>query len=269
MNLVTRSYGELSGPEKLLWKLYRHTTSGGDLACLRRLLSLGSEIDQPQVERLLGELLDSSDLLESVNAPVARQQSALPPQLAGRARLHQQCNLGGTGRGRAVLLYVLARLARPSVVVETGCFTGWDSALLLQALDRNQHGHLYSVDLPAREGQFGLAGPGASLSPDVSIGYLVPDALKHRWTLVVGDIRDELLPVLKEAQEVDLFYHDSDHSYDHVRWELDTALPYLRPGAVVVADDISWSLAFRDFAKTLDRRLVIHQKTPNVGSLVR
>jgi hypothetical protein len=253
-------------PKDTVWKLLRHVAGMGDLSCLRRLLSPTLVVDQQRIESLLGELCSSSELLESL-ASNNYHDSDFPRCLTAQERLLARIGLEGTGRGRALFLYAAVRLTKPSVVVETGCFTGWDSAVLLQALHNNGHGHLYTIDLPAREGLFSQIGPNSSLPADLPIGFLVPPAFKDRWTLIVGDVREELEPLLDSLPQVNLFYHDSDHSYEHMMWELTTVWPRLAAGSFVVVDDIAWSTAFWDFARRLGRFPVIHRKTPNVGAL--
>lgn len=231
----------------LLWKVRRHLGMG-DLRCVQRLC--GDKVREDVIRELLLELSPSKE-------PLAHGHNGFLTHL----------DLKATGRGRGIFLYICVRLLRPSVVIETGCFTGSDTALLLLALERNENGHLVSIDLRAVEGRFSQFGPG--LPEGVPIGFLVPDSLKHRWTLIVGDVRDELLPVLKRFGEVDFFYHDSHHSYDHMMWEFTTAWPHLKPGGLLVSDDIAWNTAFRDFARGVGRRVVIHNRTPNVGALLR
>jgi predicted O-methyltransferase YrrM len=255
-------------PKELAWKLLRHATGVGDVTCLRRLLPPQLGVDRQRIEELLEELLDSQELLDSLESN-GRLRSSLPESLTGRDRLLAHVNLDGTGRGRALLLYAAVRLARPSVIIETGCFTGWDSAVLLQALQRNGHGQLYTIDLPAEEGRFSQVGPNSGLPADLPIGFLVPPAFKDRWTLIVGDVREELGTLLERLPTIDLFYHDSDHSYGHMLWELTSVWPHLAPGGLVIADDIAWSTAFWEFARRLGRYPVIHRKTPNVGALAK
>lgn len=52
------------------------------------------------------------------------------------------------GAGHYPLLYFLSRLRRPAVVVETGVAAGWSSVAILEALEANQGGTLYSSDFP-------------------------------------------------------------------------------------------------------------------------
>lgn len=48
----------------------------------------------------------------------------------------------------APFLYVLCRISRPGVVVETGVGPGVSSTFILRALQRNRSGSLISIDLP-------------------------------------------------------------------------------------------------------------------------
>ena len=48
-----------------------------------------------------------------------------------------------------------------------------------------------------------------------------------------------------------LFYHDSDHSHDHIIFELECALPHMNPHGVMVVDDAGWTSATWDFAETI------------------
>ena len=75
------------------------------------------------------------------------------------------------------VLYCLATHLRAERVVETGVARGVSSRLLLGALERQGHGHLWSIDLP----------PLADELDDQS-GLLVPGRLRHRWTYLRGTV---------------------------------------------------------------------------------
>jgi methyltransferase family protein len=62
----------------------------------------------------------------------------------------------------------------------------------------------------------------------------------RRWTLLLPD----LLGVLGQ---VDLFLHDSDHSYENMVFEFEQALPRLVPGGVLMSDDTHLHPAWDDF----------------------
>jgi hypothetical protein len=47
---------------------------------------------------------------------------------------------------------------------------------------------------------------------------------------------------------VDLFFHDSEHTYENMLWEYRTIWPYIRMGGGVLAShDTDWNTAFKDF----------------------
>ncbi len=250
-----------------IWKAMRHYAVGDDVACLRGLLPADLVPNQRQADALLRELTASPELLAAVDTPESRRFDPATASLDADTRLERQLALDGAGRGRAVLLYITARILKPETVVETGCFTGWDSAVLLQALDRNGSGHLYSIDLPAKEGQFSQRGRNSGLPGGLRPGFLVPPSFRDRWSFIEGNVRAELMPLLDRLDGVGLFLHDSEHTYTHMMWEYAAVLPHMLDGGVIVSDDIAWNTAFWDFGAAIGRRCVIHRSNPNAGAL--
>ena len=51
---------------------------------------------------------------------------------------------------------------------------------------------------------------------------------------------------------MDCFYHDSEHSYEHMVWEFTQAYPCIRPGGLLLSDDITSSGAWDAFTEGLD-----------------
>jgi len=129
-------------------------------------------------------------------------------------------------------LYLVCRALRPQTVVETGVAYGLSSAFILQALEVNGQGRLFSIDLPP-----------LGKNPDAAVGMLIPDKLKQRWELHRGTSR-RMLPGLLRDRTVDIFVHDSLHTYRTMRWEFDAVWPRLRPGGVVLSDDVQGNRAF-------------------------
>jgi predicted O-methyltransferase YrrM len=132
--------------------------------------------------------------------------------------------------------YAICRALRPAVVVETGVGYGLTSSFILQALSLNRHGHLSSVDLPP-----------LWRNADSFVGSLVPDRLRVRWTLHRGASRRLLRRTLPLLGSVDLFIHDSLHSFSNMRAEFRMVTPALAPRAVVMADDIEGNGAFTEW----------------------
>lgn len=142
----------------------------------------------------------------------------------------------------AQALYRLCRLKRPSVVVETGVAYGMSTSYILAALRDNQHGRLYSIDFPP------LAKDAAN-----HVGALVPPELKDRWELIVGKSQQKLPALLEKLGEVDLFVHDSLHTYRNMRFEFDLAWPHLPQGGILVSDDIQDNDAFDELREKASR----------------
>ena len=157
-----------------------------------------------------------------------------------------------TNTGRGNLLSVLAgflviRVLKPRLVVETGVAQGISTYYFLKALELNGAGRLFSVDHPNRDpagysydGKVDKVYVPEKLSP----GWLVPDSLRGRWELRFGR-SSEILPTLDF--EVDMFHHDSEHSYQNMMFEYEWALQHLVGGGVLSSDDVSWNRAFTDF----------------------
>jgi len=122
-------------------------------------------------------------------------------------------------------LYLLVRSLKPRIIIETGVLYGGSSSHILEAIRENGFGRLYSIDLPNYE---------QSLPKD----FLVRRTAKHNWELIVGDVRLELPKLLRKIGPIDLFFHDSEHSFDHMLWEYETARKHLLSNGVLVSHDV-------------------------------
>jgi predicted O-methyltransferase YrrM len=142
---------------------------------------------------------------------------------------------------QGALLYVFVRAVRPEKFVETGVAAGFSSAFLLAALRRNQTGRLYSIDI-------GDA-PGKTKETHFGVGWLVPPYLRDRWDLRIGRSQELLEPLLNEVGPVDVFLHDSLHSYDHMKFEFNTAWPHVRPGGYFLAHDVQMTPAWAELCR--------------------
>jgi Methyltransferase domain len=147
-------------------------------------------------------------------------------------------NDGDAGLVRSI--WCLTRHLRPRNVVETGVLHGVTSRLILEALERNGSGHLWSIDLPPLED--GLQD---------QIGIAVDDRSRARWTYIRGTSKRHLPGLLSKLGQIDIFIHDSLHSERNVRFEVDRAFAALRPGGAIVVDDIDANWGFHSFTHSL------------------
>lgn len=141
--------------------------------------------------------------------------------------------MGTTGRFGCEALYLLVRAAQPRLVVDTGVLYGGSSSHILAALERNGVGVLHSIEL----------GRDRREPPH---DFFVPARLRRRWRLILGDSRRELPMLLKRLGTIDMFHHDSLHTWDHMTWEFETAHPYLRAGGILASDDIHGAATLRE-----------------------
>jgi hypothetical protein len=146
----------------------------------------------------------------------------------------------------ARVAYLLIRVTRPEVVIETGVAFGISTAFVLQALRENGSGGLHSVDLP----------PIVDLDGDLT-GRAVPTYLRDRWVLHRGSSVRVLPRVLSEVGVVDFFIHDSLHTRRHMAWELDKVTPFLQRGSAVIVDDAGKNRAFEDWVGAAPTRVSI------------
>jgi predicted O-methyltransferase YrrM len=131
-------------------------------------------------------------------------------------------------------LYGLTRWLRPAVVVESGGFIGMSSAFILKALaDENiAAATLYSIEL----------------SGDCEQGALVPDELRSSSRLIPMQGRiEDFLKRDQLPRPIDMFLHDSSHSFRHMLWEFRQFWPLLRDGGLLLSHDVQMNAAFPEF----------------------
>jgi predicted O-methyltransferase YrrM len=150
----------------------------------------------------------------------------------------------------AFLLYVVVRLTRPALVVETGVANGASTYYFLHALTKNQVGRLVSTDVKS------------------DVGKLISDGERGAWQLHCLNERSagrDFEAIISSLPPIDVFFHDSDHTYRAQTLEYRIAFNALKEGGLLISDDVNYSYAFADFCKqhgldpiyVLDRRKVI------------
>jgi hypothetical protein len=136
-------------------------------------------------------------------------------------------------------MWCAVRHIQPDAVIETGVAHGVSSRVVLEALNRNDKGHLWSIDLPhpfhhELHGQTGVA---------------VTDSCRPRWTYLEGESRRRLPPLVTEVGKAQLFIHDSLHTAKNTLFEMEQAASIMPPGGVMLVDDIRGHDGFATFAR--------------------
>ncbi len=103
--------------------------------------------------------------------------------------------------------YAIVRALQPDNVVETGTHLGLGSCVIAAALLRNGHGRLTTIDI------------------DADSGYLIDEP----WASVIDRRVGSSLDELAKMSDVDMFLHDSLHTYEYETKEFAAVEPNLRP----------------------------------------
>lgn len=179
--------------------------------------SLSIEVSSSQIDLLLEEALQVSKEIES-NAVIS--DYLFPENWNSEEQLR-------------VALYMLIRIQKPSLVVETGTANGSSAAAICAALSKNNFGKLLSVDVKDSN---------ASLVSDSNRSFLnlrKTDGSEEQ-------LREVCSLAIATNPGVKFFLHDSDHSYfgQYSDYSLAEELGF----DLILSDDIDASLAFIDFA---------------------
>ena len=151
-----------------------------------------------------------------------------------------------------LFLYMLCKTIKPDKIVETGVAYGLSSTYILQALKENGKGILYSIDSVFSPWQ----------SKDM-IGAAIPDELRSRWKLVFGSSSEKLKNVLSQLNQIDVFFHDSLHTYKNMIFEFEMAWPFIIKNGFLISDDIGDNNAFYDFSTKINKNLLVLPQKEN------
>jgi predicted O-methyltransferase YrrM len=225
-----------------------------------RFFVAGRKAQTPPRRRPQAGAITIDAALELVTAEVGAWTYGAAYDALRERELSERAHYGGGAKmsGDSALgrfVYAVVRARRPDVVIETGVATGVTSAHILAALADNEHGELHSVDLP----------PTDMLRLNL-VGAAIPEELKGRWHYHWGSATRLLEKILGDARGRRVFVHDSDHSYSHMAWEIETAWRHLSAQDVIVCDDVDFHEAFSDTARALGGEPILVQQAEDAGT---
>lgn len=158
-----------------------------------------------------------------------------------------------------ILLYLLCRILKPETIIETGVAYGRSTSFILQALKENQKGTLYSIDSIFRPWE-----------TKKMIGSAIPEDLKKRWKFFFGMSNNELKNICKLVEGVDIFIHDSLHTYENMLYEFEFIWPHIKKNGYLLSDDIKGNNAFYDFCQSKNLNpIIFKQNLDNLFGLIR
>jgi predicted O-methyltransferase YrrM len=212
------------------------------------LLAQFFEVPRELLDGYYRDLVNADAFLTSLNQVISGLPSFHGKQFGHVAELHAYRSL----------LYLFTRTIRPNIFVETGVLNGFSSAFILLAMEHNANGKLVSIDLPSVDPEILDQGTG-ELPTGKRTGWAIPDSLRRRHDLRLGPAQELLPRAFAEMGAIDVFLHDSDHSYTHMMFEMSLAWGYLRAGGWVLVDNIEQNESFHDFVRaTGSRKLIVN-----------
>lgn len=159
----------------------------------------------------------------------------------------------------AQLCYSIVRLTKPSLIVETGVGRGITSFYILRALEKNGKGSLHSIELPPLE-----------LGSKQEVGCFVPISLRSNWNLIFGPGVSEMNKLKRKLYKIDIFVHDSNHNYNNQLAEYKIALDWLKPGGILISDDVGNNALLEVNDKIDGTLMVARQSKPlYIGIIVK
>jgi len=143
--------------------------------------------------------------------------------------------------------YCIVRAMHPRFVVETGTHDGLGTSVLARAVERN--------------GDEGFPGTVMTFDIDENAGRRVPQRLRRLVEFHTGDSRATLENALS-GREIGCFLHDSLHTYEHERFELETALRHAASTLVLISDNAHASTALSDICQGIDASYSFFRERP-------
>lgn len=136
--------------------------------------------------------------------------------------------------------YALVRSMKPDHVVETGTDKGLGSLVFAAALLRNESGRLTTIDT----------------NPES--GYLIHGEYADVIDRRIGSSID----VINELSNVEMFLHDSLHTFEYETAEFECIAPRLTPRAVILSDNSDVTAALPNWAEKTGRRFAYFHERP-------
>ena len=86
-------------------------------------------------------------------------------------------------------------------------------------------------------------------------GWIIPTELRKRWSLVIGLSESHLIGIMDCIGQIEIIFHDSDHTYKNMLFEFSSAWEFLSAGGMVISDDINLNDAFDNFCNQIDYKV--------------
>ena len=139
---------------------------------------------------------------------------------------------------------LLVKLMNAKKIIEVGTFTGYSS--LVMALALHQNGQIISCDISEKY-------------TEVARKFWQEAGVSNKITLLLGPAKDSLVELIQngEAGQFDMAFIDADKTNYKIYYE--NCLDLLRPGGLILIDNVLWSGKTANPKETDDETLAIRQ----------
>ena len=98
-----------------------------------------------------------------------------------------------------------------------------------------------------------------------------PEDLRKRWNLNLGKSSDKLQETFDKLDDVDIFVHDSLHTYKNMMFEFECAKKNLNENGIIISDDVLDNDAFFYFSNrdSLDSHLIKVNDDLGLGLIIK
>lgn len=201
-------------------------------ASIRQISDGGKDLKTvPMTSALYNYVIDHTDLphpiledleIETARHPMARMQIS---------------------RDQGMFMHLLVKMLGAKKCLEIGCFTGYSAICMASALPAD--GRLITLDIDVN-------------ATAIAARYFKHAGLDDRIELILGNAKTTLQTFAKtNAGQFDLVFIDADKEAMPIYFE--RALEILRPGGIVLADNVMWSGRVVDHNDQSDHTIAIRK----------
>jgi len=147
-------------------------------------------------------------------------------------------------------LSFLSKVAKPDLILEIGTYTGYSAICLAKGL--SEKGKLITIDVNEE-------------TESIAKKYFVKSGFENKIEFVLGDAK-QVIPTIKG--QIDIVFIDADKRNYSLYYDL--VIDKVRPGGLIIADNVLWSGKILDLDKNKDADTqAIHQFNEKVKNDTR
>lgn len=158
----------------------------------------------------------------------ARAHTSALPELYERLREETFASVKSpqmqVGKLEGRFLKLLTQLSGAKLAVEVGTFTGYSALSIAEGLPADGQLHTFDID---------------PVATTIAKRYWAEAPWGDKITLHLGDARQDLASFVRTSGPIDLCFIDADKGGYKTYW--DTLVPAMRPGGLLLVDNVLWS----------------------------